>query len=136
MRFNEKIAFMGRMMQLSNENIYNEFARMGYTEEQSQKLCELAIKYPSTIQETNQNELLEAMIKALSFHNDKLNDLERLTEFMNKETIKTQIEEWFCDADCEDEMFAVAELYALLYSEAKRNLRCWSDTYEKIKDEE
>lgn len=54
---------------------------------------------------------------------------------MNKETIVTQIEEWFCDAECKDGMFAVAELYALLYNEAKQNLRYWADTYEKTEDD-
>lgn len=54
---------------------------------------------------------------------------------MNKETIATQIEEWFCDADCGDGGFAIAELYALLYSESKRNLRYWTDTYRNTENQ-
>ena len=55
---------------------------------------------------------------------------------MTKEELENCIENWFCDAECDSGMFGVAELYAFIYHECKRNLRYWSDNYKREDDDE
>lgn len=55
---------------------------------------------------------------------------------MTREEIKTIIEEWFVDAATDENLFGISEMYALLYSEGKRNLRYWSDRYKDSEMEE
>lgn len=105
----------------------NPFILAGYTQEQAKQLTEIASQYPQV--GISADEATQMMIKALLPFTSKENSLEELNKYMNKETIKNQIEEWFCEANTNDGMFAISEIYALLYNEAKRNLRYWVDAY-------
>ncbi|MEG1502470.1 MAG: hypothetical protein RR370_03675 [Synergistaceae bacterium] len=55
---------------------------------------------------------------------------------MTREEIKAAIEEWFVDAATDENLFGISEMYALLYSEGKRNLRYWSDRYRYVRTDE
>lgn len=110
------------------EKTKNPFILAGFNAIQATQLYEFASKYEDV--GINADEASQMIINATRSSVKLRSELEKIGDsVVTKEHIKTQIEEWFCDANTEDNMFAVAELYALLYSEAKRNLRYWADTY-------
>lgn len=53
---------------------------------------------------------------------------------MDRRKVSDAIEEWFCEVESGYGIAGVAELFALLYHDAKRNLKYWSEQYERIEE--